>query len=96
MNTHTARKRFGQNFLHDPQIIQRIVDSLDIDPTDHFVEIGPGQGAITRPLLERCGKLDVIEIDRDLATVLQTADWFPIRHAAPMRCAAVCIRFVKP
>ena len=76
MNTHTARKRFGQNFLHDPQIIQRIVDSLDIDPADHCVEIGPGQGAITRPLLDRCGKLDVIEIDRDLAASLQATAWF--------------------
>jgi 16S rRNA (adenine1518-N6/adenine1519-N6)-dimethyltransferase len=76
VSTHTARKRFGQNFLHDPQIIQRIIDALNLLPDDYCIEIGPGQGAITRPLIERCGQLDVIEIDRDLAAELQAADWF--------------------
>ena len=72
MNTHTARKRFGQNFLHDPRVIQRIIDSLSPGHNDHFLEIGPGQGAITRPLAEHAGHLDVIEIDRDLAATLRS------------------------
>lgn len=76
MNTHTARKRFGQNFLHDPHVIQRIIDSLNPRPNDHFLEIGPGPGAITRPLAERAGQLDVIEIDRDLAATLRSSEWF--------------------
>jgi 16S rRNA (adenine1518-N6/adenine1519-N6)-dimethyltransferase len=76
VSTHTARKRFGQNFLHDPQIIQRIIGFLDPRPDDCFIEIGPGQGAITRPLIEACGQLEVIEIDRDLAAVLTDSAWF--------------------
>ena len=61
-----ARKRFGQNFLHDTGVIRRILDSLAVEPTDHFVEIGPGHGAITQQLAAKAGRLDVIEIDRDL------------------------------
>jgi 16S rRNA (adenine1518-N6/adenine1519-N6)-dimethyltransferase len=64
--THKARKRFGQNFLHDPGIIQRIIDAIAPHPDDNLVEIGPGQGAITRELLRRCGALQVVELDRDL------------------------------
>ncbi|HHO69611.1 MAG TPA: 16S rRNA (adenine(1518)-N(6)/adenine(1519)-N(6))-dimethyltransferase RsmA, partial [Gammaproteobacteria bacterium] len=64
--THRARKRFGQNFLHDPAVIQRIVAAVAPAPGQHLVEIGPGQGAITRPLLAACGELDVVELDRDL------------------------------
>ncbi len=63
---HHPRKRFGQNFLHDPAIIQRIVRNIDPRPGQHLVEIGPGKGAITRPLLETAGALDVVELDRDL------------------------------
>ncbi len=72
MNTdkHRARKRFGQNFLHDPAIIQRIVDVINPQHHDNIIEIGPGKGAITKLLLERIEKLDVIEIDRDLANAL--------------------------
>ena len=69
------RKRFGQNFLHDPNIIRKIIASMAPMPTDHFVEIGPGRGAITRPLSDAAGKLDVIEIDRDLAAELQKQPW---------------------
>ncbi len=68
--SHRARKRFGQHFLHDPAIIARIVDAIDPQPTDCIVEIGPGLGAITRPLIERNGRLVVVEIDRDLARKL--------------------------
>jgi len=64
--THRARKRFGQNFLHDATIIRRIVQSVNPQPGQALVEIGPGQGAITLPLLQACGHLEVIELDRDL------------------------------
>ena len=64
--THQPRKRFGQNFLHDPGIIQRIVAAISPRPDDHIAEIGPGQGAITQHLVGACGMLDVVELDRDL------------------------------
>jgi 16S rRNA (adenine1518-N6/adenine1519-N6)-dimethyltransferase len=67
---HFARKRFGQNFLVDRHYIERIVAALDPRPDDNVVEIGPGLGALTRPLLERLRRLTVIEIDRDLAARL--------------------------
>lgn len=64
---HRARKRFGQNFLRDPGIISRIVRSIGARPGDRVVEIGPGQGALTEPLLDSTeGRLEVIELDRDL------------------------------
>ncbi len=69
--THRPRKRFGQNFLHDQSVIQRIVDAIDPRPGQHLVEIGPGRGALTRPLLERAGALEVVELDRDLIAPLQ-------------------------
>ncbi len=69
--THQPRKRFGQNFLHDPGVIRRIVDSIHPRPGEYLVEIGPGQGALTRPLLNACGRLDVVELDRDLIAPLQ-------------------------
>ena len=72
---HKARKRFGQNFLHDAAIIERIVAAMAPAATDHFIEIGPGQGAMTRPLSERCAQLDVIELDRDLAERLTQEEW---------------------
>jgi 16S rRNA (adenine1518-N6/adenine1519-N6)-dimethyltransferase len=67
---HRPRKRFGQNFLHDPHVIGRIVAYVNPQRGDHIVEIGPGMGAITLPLLKACGHLDVIELDRDLVTQL--------------------------
>jgi 16S rRNA (adenine1518-N6/adenine1519-N6)-dimethyltransferase len=66
-----ARKRFGQHFLHDPGVIARIVAAIDPQPGERVVEIGPGRGALTRPLLNRCGRLEVIEIDRDVIPVLR-------------------------
>jgi 16S rRNA (adenine1518-N6/adenine1519-N6)-dimethyltransferase len=63
---HKARRRFGQNFLHDPLVIQRIVEAIDPRPGQRLVEIGPGQGAITLPLLKACRRLHVVELDRDL------------------------------
>ncbi|RMG29832.1 MAG: 16S rRNA (adenine(1518)-N(6)/adenine(1519)-N(6))-dimethyltransferase RsmA [Gammaproteobacteria bacterium] len=67
---HRPRKRFGQHFLHDPGVIERILQAIAPAPGQALVEIGPGQGALTRPLLERAGALQVIEIDRDLAASL--------------------------
>jgi 16S rRNA (adenine1518-N6/adenine1519-N6)-dimethyltransferase len=64
---HRARKRFGQHFLTDPALIDRIVAAVDPRPGDRLVEIGPGLGALTRPLVQRAGAVTVIEIDRDLA-----------------------------
>ena len=68
---HRARKRFGQHFLHDRNVIDRIVQAIDPQPDDKLVEIGPGQGALTWPLLQRCSRLTAIELDRDLVPVLQ-------------------------
>jgi len=66
MSEHRARKRFGQNFLHDEGVIGRIISSINPQATDRLVEIGPGLGALTGHLLEAAGKLDVVELDRDL------------------------------
>jgi 16S rRNA (adenine1518-N6/adenine1519-N6)-dimethyltransferase len=66
-----VRKRFGQHFLHDRNVIRRIVDSVSPAPGDRIVEIGPGRGALTWDLLKRAQALDVIEIDRDLAQSLE-------------------------
>jgi 16S rRNA (adenine1518-N6/adenine1519-N6)-dimethyltransferase len=63
---HIARKRFGQNFLHDRGIIDRIVRSIAPRAGDRIIEIGPGQGALTYPLLQSIGAMRAIEIDRDL------------------------------
>ena len=65
------RKRFGQHFLHDPNVISRIVALIAPGEDDAMVEIGPGQGALTGPLLERVHHLHVIEIDRDLIAELE-------------------------
>ena len=61
---HHPRKRFGQNFLHDPSTIRRILSAVAPGPEDRLVEIGPGQGAITKGLLQASGRLDVVELDR--------------------------------
>lgn len=70
-NRLRARKRFGQNFLHDQMIIADIVGAIDPASDQCLVEIGPGRGAITGHLIERCQRLDVVEIDRDLVPLLQ-------------------------
>ena len=71
-----ARKRFGQHFLHDPAVIERIVAAIAPRRGESLVEIGPGHGALTEPVLAAGEALDVIEIDRDLAAALQ------LRYAA--------------
>jgi 16S rRNA (adenine1518-N6/adenine1519-N6)-dimethyltransferase len=68
---HHAKKRFGQHFLVDGSVIDRIVGQIDPRPGDALVEIGPGRGALTAPLLARCGRLTVIELDRELAARLR-------------------------
>ncbi|MFA5984638.1 MAG: 16S rRNA (adenine(1518)-N(6)/adenine(1519)-N(6))-dimethyltransferase RsmA [Methylococcaceae bacterium] len=68
---HTARKRFGQNFLHDHNIISQILDSAQLEAKQHWVEIGPGLGALTEPLLKSGVELDVVELDRDLVALLK-------------------------
>ncbi len=68
---HQPRKRFGQNFLHDTSIIRQIVDSVRLERDDNLVEIGPGMGALTEPLLAEVDAMTVIELDRDLADSLR-------------------------
>ena len=67
-----ARKRFGQHFLHDPGVIERIARAINSGPDDHLLEIGPGRGALTHLLLAGdYASFDAIEIDRDLAQALR-------------------------
>ena len=68
---HIARKRFGQHFLSDRSIIEDIVHAIAPQPGEPMVEIGPGLAALTQPLVERLGRLTVIELDRDLALRLR-------------------------
>jgi 16S rRNA (adenine1518-N6/adenine1519-N6)-dimethyltransferase len=70
---HVPRKRFGQHFLHERAVIDRILLALDPRPGQRIVEIGPGEGALTLPLLARHGALTAIEIDRDLIPRLRAA-----------------------
>jgi 16S rRNA (adenine1518-N6/adenine1519-N6)-dimethyltransferase len=69
---HKARKRFGQNFLHDQGIIRQIIRSISPREDQHMVEIGPGLGALTEELLAEANALDAIELDRDLIPILRT------------------------
>jgi 16S rRNA (adenine1518-N6/adenine1519-N6)-dimethyltransferase len=71
LSSHRPRKRFGQHFLHDPRVLARIVEAVNPAREDFLVEIGPGEGALTGPLLEKLDELQVIEIDRDLAALLE-------------------------
>jgi len=68
---HRARKRFAQHFLHDRNIIDKILRAIDPKQDDNLLEIGPGQGALTLPLLNYCEQLTAVELDRDLIPVLQ-------------------------
>jgi 16S rRNA (adenine1518-N6/adenine1519-N6)-dimethyltransferase len=99
---HVPRKRFGQHFLIDAGVIGAIVDAVDPRPGQALVEIGPGLGAITLPLLARCGALTVIEFDRDLAARLRgraglnviEADALGVDFAALARAAGMPLRLV--
>ena len=68
---HVARKRFGQNFLTDQQVLQDIIQTILPERGDAMVEIGPGLGAMTRLLLQELDRLQVVELDRDLVARLQ-------------------------
>ncbi|EKF74639.1 ribosomal RNA adenine dimethylase [Alcanivorax hongdengensis A-11-3] len=71
MTEHRTRKRFGQHFLHDRNLVDRLVRTLGLQPGDTLVEIGPGRGALTYPLLEEMPHLHVVELDRDLIALLR-------------------------
>jgi 16S rRNA (adenine1518-N6/adenine1519-N6)-dimethyltransferase len=77
LTSHRPRKRFGQHFLHDPRVLERLVSAIRPAREDLMVEIGPGEGALTAPLLETLERLHAIELDRDLAAEL--ARRFPDR-----------------
>lgn len=79
--THLPRKRFGQHFLCDQAVIERIVACIAPHPREHLIEIGPGQGALTLPLLKRLRYLEAIELDRDLITELEVRT----RHAGELK-----------
>ena len=66
-----SRRRFGQHFLHDPGVVERIVATVNPRPGQTLVEIGPGRGALTLPILRRCGELHAVEVDRDLCEHLR-------------------------
>ena len=74
MRQHIPRKRFGQHFLTDTVLIDAIIDLIDPQPGETLVEIGPGLGAMTLPLLARHQPITVIELDRDLAARLRKRD----------------------
>lgn len=100
---HRPRKRFGQHFLADAGVLHSIVDAIDPQPGQALVEIGPGLGALTWPLLQRCGALTAIELDRDLAKRLRAhggaltvieADVLQVDFAALARVAGAPLRLV--
>ena len=70
MSAHRPRKRFGQHFLVDIGVIAQLVDAIAPRSTDHFVEVGPGQGVLTQPLIDSGAAVEAIELDRDLVPVL--------------------------
>lgn len=78
---HRPRKRFGQHFLHEAGVVRRIVEAIAPKREDLLVEIGPGEGALTRPLLDAAGSLHVIEIDRDLAERLRATPGIVVHEA---------------
>ena len=79
--SHVPRQRFGQHFLHEAGVVARIVEAIAPQRGESIVEIGPGEGVLTRPLLERAGALHVIEIDRDLAARLEGTPGLTVHQA---------------
>ena len=69
---HIAKKRFGQNFLTDQSVITSLVVAISPQPNDLMVEIGPGLGALTKPLLQKLNLLHVVEVDRDIIAWMKT------------------------
>ena len=93
MKGHVARRRFGQHFLADPRIVERIVAAIDPAPDDRVVEIGPGLGVLTAPLLDRVPHMDAIEIDRDLCARLR--DEHPPERLTVHQCDALRFDFAS-
>ena len=94
---HTARKRFGQNFLHDTSVIQGIVAAIYPQPNQFLVEIGPGLGALTEPVGELVDHLTVVELDRDLAERFTSSSIFYIKNSPllkRMRCNLILVSFI--
>jgi len=88
---HRPRKSLGQHFLHDPGILAKIVAAIAPKPDDLMVEIGPGLGALTRPLLEQLGHLHVVELDRDLVARLRRD--YPAERLSVHECDALRFDF---
>jgi len=82
---HRPRKRFGQHFLHDRAILARLVEAIDPKRGEFIVEIGPGEGVLTRPLVERAGTVHVVEVDRDLAQALGSVSGVRVHAADALR-----------
>jgi len=82
---HVAKKRFGQNFLTDQGVISSLVEAISPNPDDIMVEIGPGLGALTKPLLQQLNKLHVVEVDRDIIA------WMQKEYAKPLNGKQVSI-----
>jgi 16S rRNA (adenine1518-N6/adenine1519-N6)-dimethyltransferase len=95
---HAARRRFGQHFLADTSVVDAIVRAIDPHPGQALVEIGPGLGAMTQPLLERYGDLVVIEIDRDLAARLRQKPQLEVIEADVLSVdfSALAARLARP
>ena len=96
--SHIARKRFGQHFLTDAGVIDAIIDAIDPEAGEPLVEIGPGLGAMTLPLLARCGALTVIELDRDLAARLRRQSGLSVIEADVLKVdfGALATDFGRP
>jgi 16S rRNA (adenine1518-N6/adenine1519-N6)-dimethyltransferase len=88
LHAHRPRRRYSQNFLHDLATIGRIIDAIAPRADDWMVEVGPGRGALTAPLLARCEHLTAVEIDRDLAQLLH-------RRFGAERLTLVCADALK-
>jgi 16S rRNA (adenine1518-N6/adenine1519-N6)-dimethyltransferase len=84
LSSHRPRKRFGQHFLHDGGVLRRLIEAISPAANDFIVEIGPGEGALTRLLLETPARVEAIELDRDLASGLagQFPPWRLTVHCA--------------
>ena len=96
-----AKRRLGQHFLTDPRLLARIADALEAGPDDAVLEMGPGLGGLTAPLLERAGRVIAIEKDRDLIPALRQRfpslkliegdalelDWHTLPHSGERRPA---------
>jgi len=93
VSPHRPRRRFGQHFLHDAGVVGRLVAAIRPERDDRLIEIGPGEGALTAPLLEHVDRLEVIEIDRDLAARLRSA--FPAERLIVHEADALAFDFAR-